>query len=96
MMQQEVDDEVMDSKMMFAHMYVAELLAQWNALIHRPVPKHAIVLSTMLDRIMTYKRLIAAFGTPITLELYLNLIMSVKGDMHVKQELMEEFRLAWS
>lgn len=93
---QETDDEVMDSKMMFAHMYVAELFAQWNAQLHRPIPKDAVVLSSMLDRVMTYKRLIVAFGAPITLELYLHLLLAVKGDMHVKQELMEEFRLAWS
>lgn len=84
----------MDSKIMFAAMFVAQLQAEWNAYLHRPVPKDTIVLSSMVDRIMTYKRMIQVYGTNMALQKYMRLIVTTKGDMHVKQELMEEFRLA--
>ncbi len=85
----------MDSKMMFASVFVAQMQAEWNAYIHRPVPKEMIALSTTVDRIQTYKRIICAYGTKMALEKYMRLIIITKGDLHTKQELMDEFRHAY-
>lgn len=81
----------MDSKALFAQVYAAQMCAEWNAQMHRPIHRHQINVSTVIDRIQTYQRIIATFGTMTAMEKYLKLVVTAKGDVRIKRELMDEF-----